>query len=680
MDFRVMAGPVMILMIIAMMVLPLPTFMLDMLFTFNIVLSLTVLLVALFTKKPLEFAAFPSILLFTTLLRLSLNVASTRIVLMHGHEGTDAAGKVIESFGHFLVGGNFAVGVVVFMILVVINLMVITKGAGRIAEVGARFMLDSLPGKQMAIDADLNAGLIGEADARKRRKEVTQETEFYGSMDGASKFVRGDAMAGIVIMFITVIGGLLIGMLQHDYAFGDAVETYVILTIGDGLVAQIPALVISIAAGVVVSRVDTNEDVGEQILSQLFVNPNVMFMVAGVIGLLGLIPGMPNLVFLLFAASIAALGFYIRHSNDNKLLEGAADLAPSTATQEAPEATWDDVKQVERLSIEVGHRLIPLVDERQDGPLLTRIKSVRRKFAQEIGFLPCSVHIRDNMQLDANAYVVKLKGVEIGRGELHLNRWLAINNGKVSGELKGIETTDPAFGLPAVWINQDQRELAQVYGFTVVDVSTVAATHFDHLLFRNASDLLGRKEVQQLLDKMAEEHKGLVDDVVPKLVTLSSLQLILQSLLEEEVSIRDLHTILEFLAEHGAQQTEWPQLAEIVRVGLGRSITQHWFGAAKELNVIGLDVSLEQVLVQAISSGGQMEPNMANNLMNETAKAIVAQENNGYPPVLVVSQPLRALLSRYLRRRLRHMAVMSLSEIPDDRSIRQSSIIGGVSP
>ena len=673
-NMKLLAGPILILLILSMMVLPLPPFALDVFFTFNIALSIMVLLVSMFTQKPLDFAAFPAVLLFTTLLRLSLNVASTRVVLMEGHQGADAAGTVIEAFGQFLVGGNFAVGLAVFLILVIINFMVITKGAGRIAEVGARFTLDAMPGKQMAIDADLNAGLIGEEEARTRRKEIAQEADFYGSMDGASKFVRGDAVAGLVIMAVNIIGGLLIGMLQHDMAFSDAARSYVLLTIGDGLVAQIPALVISIAAGVTVSRVNTEEDVGQQMIGQLFNSPKVLFLSAAVIGLLGLVPGMPNFVFLLFTALLAGLGWWMKRSTEQRLVE-EVESAPPPAPVETPEASWDDVQLVDTLGMEVGHRLIPLVDNRQQGELLGRIKSVRKKFAQDVGFLPPVVHIRDNLELTPNTYVITLKGVEIGRGELHPGKWLAIDPGQVSGRLDGTPTTDPAFGLPAVWIDSSQREHAQVYGYTVVDASTVAATHLNHLLHRHSGDLLGRGEVQQLLDKL---DKALVDEVVPKQVSLTALQRILQSLLEEDVSIRDMRSILDALAEYAPlHQGDVQELSAMVRVALGRAITQQWFAGLPELHVIGLDMGLEQVLGQAIGNGGALEPGLAANLMQQAETALSRQEGNGEPPVLVVPHKLRALLARFLRRRMPHLVVMSLAEIPDDRTLRVTSLIGG---
>lgn len=673
---KLLAGPVLILMILAMMILPLPPFALDLLFTFNIALAVMVLLVSMFTEKPLDFAAFPAILLFTTLLRLSLNVASTRVILMEGHQGGDSAGKVIEAFGTFLVGGNFAVGLVVFLILVIINFMVITKGAGRIAEVGARFMLDAMPGKQMAIDADLNAGLIGEEDARKRRAEVAQEADFYGSMDGASKFVRGDAMAGLVIMVVNIIGGLLIGMLQHGMGFGDAAKTYTLMTVGDGLVAQIPALVISTAAGVTVSRVNTEQDVGQQMISQLFVNPQVMVLAALVMGLLGLVPGMPNLVFLIFTGLLAGLAWMLTRQKEQKLVEQELNTEPPPPP-EAPEASWDDVQLVDTLGLEVGHRLIPLVDQRQDGELLGRIKSVRKKFAQEVGFLPAVVHIRDNLELGANTYVITLKGAEIGRAEAFPGQWLAIDPGQVTGQLQGRPTADPAFGLPAIWIDAGQREHAQVYGYTVVDAGTVIATHLNHLLHRHAPEMLGRQEVQKLLDKLGEEQKSLVEDVVPKAVNLTALQRILQNLLEEDVSIRDMRTILDTLAEYAPHQQDTNELTALVRIALGRTITQQWYPGRDTLNVIGLDAQLEQVLMQAMNGNGSLEPGLAETLMSQAEQAVERHEASGEPPVLVVQHSLRPLLARFLRRRMRHLVVMSQAEIPDDRTLRVTTLVGG---
>lgn len=677
-QLQLLVGPILILVVLLMMVVPLPPFALDFFFTFNIALSLMVLLVAMFTEKPLEFAAFPAVLLFSTLLRLSLNVASTRVVLMEGHNGGDAAGKVIEAFGQFLVGGNFAVGLVVFLILVVINFMVITKGAGRIAEVGARFTLDAMPGKQMAIDADLNAGLIGEDEARQRRQEVAQEAEFYGAMDGASKFVRGDAVAGMVIMVVNIVGGLIIGVMQHDMSAGDAAHTYILLTIGDGLVAQIPALIISTAAGVTVSRVNTEQDVGQQLVKQLFVSPKVLFLAGGVIGLLGLIPGMPNFVFLLFTSLLIGFGWYLqKHQAKQAAAQQAEEAMAPAPSFSAPEASWNDVQLVDTLGMEVGHRLIGLVDDNQQGELLGRIKSVRKKFAQEVGFLPPVVHIRDNLELSPNTYTITLKGGEIGRAEIHPERWLAINPGQVTGDIEGIQTTDPAFGLPAKWIPQDQREHAQIYGYTVVDASTVVATHLNHLLQRYAAELLGRQEVQQLVDKLTQENKALVEDVVPKCVTLTTLQRVLQNLLDEDVSIRDLRTIFDTLAEFEGQQADAHELTARVRISLGRNIVQKCFGGARELKVMGLDAGLEQMLSQALQQNSSLEPGLAVTIQEQTQQAMQHAEAMGLPPVLVVPHALRPLLSHFLRRQLRDLVVLSQAEIPDDRTIQVVSVIGG---
>ena len=677
-DLKIMTGPALIVLILSMMILPLPTFILDLLFTFNIALAIMVLMVSMLTEKPLDFSAFPSVLLFTTLLRLSLNVASTRVILMEGHTGPDAAGKVIEAFGEFLVGGNFAVGLALFLILVTINFMVITKGAGRIAEVGARFTLDSMPGKQMAIDADLNAGLIGEPQARQRRKEVAQEADFFGSMDGASKFVRGDAVAGLVIMAVCIIGGLAIGILQHDMAFADAAHTYTMLTIGDGLVAQIPGLVISIAAGVTVSRVNTEQDVGQQMMGQLFSRPKVLMMTAGVMGLLGLVPGMPNLVFLILTGLLGGLGWWFTKQEELPQESSTQTLLPKSASQSS-EASWDDVHLVDTLSLRVGHRLIQLVDARQQGELITRIKSLRKKFAQDVGFLPPVVHVRDKLELSPNTYIISLKGVEIGRGEVFPGKWLAINPGKVTNVLEGTEAVDPAFGLPAIWIEPSLREHGQIYGYTVVDASTVTATHLNHLLHQHAKDMLGRGEVQKLLDKLGPDSKGLIDEVVPKMVSLTVLQRVLQNLLEENVSIRDMRTILDALAEHGGAQQppDVQELTAVVRIALGRSIVNQLFANKPELKVIGLDFNLEQVLMQAVGNGGSLEPSLADNLMQQTSLALKRQEVSTEPPVLVVPNKLRPVLSRFLRRRLRQLTVISLSEVPDDRTLRMINVIGG---
>lgn len=675
-QWQVLAGPILILIILSMMVLPLPPFILDLLFTFNIALSIMVLLVAMFTQRTLDFAAFPTILLFSTLLRLSLNVASTRIILLEGHTGAGAAGRVVEAFGHFLVGGNFAIGIVVFIILVLINFMVITKGAGRIAEVGARFVLDGMPGKQMAIDADLNAGLIGEDEAKKRRSEVTQEADFYGSMDGASKFVRGDAIAGLMIMVINVVGGLLVGVLQHGMDLGHAAESYTLLTIGDGLVAQIPALVISTAAGVIVTRVGTNEDVGEQMVTQLFRNPRVMMLSAGVLGLLGLVPGMPNFVFLLFTGALLALAWWTR-GQQQKPAAAKETVQVATESQQLVEASWSDVQLEDSLGMEVGYRLIPMVDHAQNGELLGRIRSIRKKFAQEMGYLPPVIHIRDNLELPPAGYRILMKGVEIGSGEAHPGRWMAINPGNAIGQLPGEVTQDPAFGLAAVWIEPALREQAQIQGFTVVEASTVVATHLNHLISMHAQELFGRQETQELMERVSKELPKLTEDFIPGVVTLTTLHKVLQNLLAERVSIRDMRTIIETLAEHAPNQTDANELTAVVRVALGRAITQQWFPGTGEVQVIGLDTALERLLLQALQGGGGLEPGLAERLLTQAQAALQQQEINGAPPVLLVNHALRALLSRFLRRSLPQIAVMSNLEMSDSRQIRMTATIGG---
>ncbi|QEZ44313.1 flagellar biosynthesis protein FlhA [Cupriavidus oxalaticus] len=675
-QMKAFTGPLLIIMILGMMILPLPAFVLDLLFTFNIALAIMVLLVSMYTQKPLDFAAFPAVLLFTTLLRLSLNVASTRVVLLEGHTGPDAAGKVVEAFGHFLVGGNFAVGIVVFAILVVINFMVITKGAGRIAEVGARFMLDSMPGKQMSIDADLNAGLIDEAAAKKRRAEVAQESDFYGAMDGASKFVRGDAVAGLIIMFINVAAGMVVGMVQHDLDFGTAVHNYTLLTIGDGLVAQIPALVISTAAGVIVSRVANEQDVGEQLTGQLFSNPRVLYLTAGIMGLMGIIPGMPHFAFLLLSGALVWMGRYLsRKAATQQQVRQREERAPVVA-QESTEASWDDVSLVDPLGMEVGYRLITLVDRAQDGELLGRIKSIRKKVAQEIGFLVPVVHIRDNLELKPNAYRITLKGVEIGRGEAMPGQWMAINPGQVSGTLPGATTRDPAFGLPAVWIDAGIKEQAQSYGYTVVDASTVVATHLNHLIHMHAAELLGRQEVQALLDRIARDAPKLTEDLVPKTISLTALQKILQNLLDEGVAIRDMRTILDVVAEHAPKISDPNELTAMVRVAMGRAITQQLFPNNADLQVIGLDAGLERVLSQALTNGGGIEPGLADALLQQTQGAVTRQEQMGLDPVLLVPSQLRPLMARFLRRTLPQLRVLSHAEVPDNRNIRVTAMIG----
>jgi flagellar biosynthesis protein FlhA len=678
-NVRALAAPLLIVMILAMMVLPLPPFVLDLLFTFNIALSVMVLLVAMYSMKPLDFSVFPTVLLVTTLLRLSLNVASTRVVLLEGHGGPDAAGKVIEAFGHFLVGGNYAVGIVVFAILVVINFAVITKGAGRIAEVSARFTLDAMPGKQMAIDADLNAGLIGEDEARRRRSFIAQEADFYGSMDGASKFVRGDAIAGILILFINIIGGLIVGVIQHNMDFGQAAKNYTLLTIGDGLVAQIPALIISVAAGLVVSRVGDDQDIGQQLAGQLFAKPQVMVLTAAILGILGLIPGMPNLVFLTLAAALGALAYKLTKRRTEVQPEQAAAPAP-VAPVETQEASWSDVAPVDVLGLEVGYRIIPLVDKAQDGELLKRIRSLRKKFAQEVGFLVAPVHIRDNLELKPTGYRIALKGVSVGHGEAYPGMFLAINPGRVAGYLPGTQTQDPAFGLPAVWIDAGMHDQAQALGYTVVDASTVVATHLNHVILSHAAELLGRQETQALLDHIGKDTPKLLEDLVPKQVSLTTVQRVLQLLLEEGVTIRDMRTIMETLAEHAPRSQDPLELTAAVRVALGRGIVQSLYPNGTELQVMALDPALERMLAQAMQSaaadGSGIEPGLADTLLRETANAARRQEEVGLPAVLLVPAALRWLLTRFLRRSVPQLKVIANGEVPESCTIKVTSIIG----
>jgi flagellar biosynthesis protein FlhA len=679
-----LAAPILIIMLLAMMVLPLPAFILDIFFSFNIALAVIVLLTSLYTVKPLDFMAFPTILLVSTMLRLSLNVASTRVVLTEGHTGADAAGKVIEAFGHFLIGGNYTVGIVVFIILTIINFTVVTKGAGRIAEVGARFALDAMPGKQMAIDADLNAGLIGEAEARKRRSEVAQEAEFYGAMDGASKYVRGDAVAGILVTVINVVGGLLVGLLQHDMGFADALKNYTLLAIGDGLVAQIPSLIISTAAGIVVSRVASEQDIGTQVVGQLFAKPQVLYITAAIIGGMGLIPGMPNLVFLLLAGTLAGSAYLMSKRAVTKVAAeaaAAAEAAPAAAAAaEQEEASWQDIMPVDTLGLEVGYRLIPLVDKTQGGELLKRIKGIRKKFAQEVGFLAPPVHIRDNLELKPSAYRITLKGVEVGTGEAFNGQFLAINPGMASGTLPGMATSDPAFGLPATWIDASLRDQAQGMGYTVVDAGTVVATHLNHLITTHASELLGRAEVQALLDHLGKDAPKLVEDLVPKMVSLSTLQKVLQNLLMEGVHIRDMRSIIETLAEHAVHTQDPNDLTALVRISLGRAIVQQLFPGAGELSVMTLDNRLERLLMQALAASGPdgagIEPGLADTIAQQAQQAAQQQEALGLTPVLLVPGPLRALLSRFLRRALPQLKVLSHAEIPETKTIRVTALVG----
>jgi flagellar biosynthesis protein FlhA len=673
---RNLAAPLFIVVVLAMMVLPLPPFALDVFFTLNIALALLVMMVAATMVRPLDFAAFPAVLLVTTLLRLSLNVASTRIVLLDGHTGAAAAGRVIESFGHFLIGGNFAVGLIVFSILVVINFIVVTKGAERIAEVGARFTLDAMPGKQMAIDADLNAGLINEEEAKRRRSEVADEAEFFGSMDGASKFVRGDAVAGLLILFINIVGGFVIGVAQHGLSAGDAADSYVLLAVGDALVAQIPALLISVSAAMVVSRVGKEHDVGSQIGRQVFNSARSLAIVAGIVGMLGLIPGMPNVVFLAIAVAVG-YGAHRLHLRE----KAAAATKPLTRDEKReanPEATWDDLIPVDTLGLEVGYRLIALVDAQRGGDLLARIKGVRKKFAQDVGFLPPPVHIRDNLDLKPSVYRVSLRGAVVGEGEAFPGMLLAINPGGATQKLIGTATSDPAFGLPATWIDERQRELAQMSGFTVVDCSTVVATHLSHLMQVSASRLLGRVETQSLVEHVTKLAPKLIEDVIPKMIGIASLQKILQLLLEEGVHIRDMRSIIDCLAEHASTTTDPAELAARIRTHLAPAIVQQIYGAAKELDVIALEPGLERLVTQALTSphGAALDPGVAETLTRSAAQTARSQEDVGMPACLLVPDPIRAPMARLLKRSAPRLKVLGHSEIPDTHTIRIASVIG----
>jgi len=681
-----MGVPVGILAVLAMVVLPLPPLALDILFTFNIALSLVVLMAVFYVARPLEFGVFPSVLLLTTLLRLALNVASTRVVLMHGHTGHGAAGKVIESFGQFVVGGNYAVGVVVFIILTIINFVVVTKGAGRISEVTARFTLDAMPGKQMAIDADLNAGLITQDEARVRRHEVRAEADFYGSMDGASKFARGDATAGIMILVLNMFGGLAIGVLSHDMSAADAARTYTLLTIGDGLVAQLPALLLSTAVAIIVTRMSRSQDMGGEISKQLFGQPKALYVASGIIGLMGLIPGMPNIAFLGIAALCAGAARMLQNKAAAEAAKAAAAAAAPTqeiapvVPPESRELSWEDVRPVDLLGLEVGYRLVPLVDANQGGDLLARVRGVRRKLTNELGFLVPPVHIRDNLEFAPTVYRINLAGVPVGEGVIHPDRELAINPGRVFGKVSGIETTDPAFGMEAVWIEPSARDHAQTLGYTVVDPSTVIATHLSHLIQTHAHELLGHEEVQQLLTALAKSSPKLVEDLVPKLMPMSVLVRVLQGLLAERVPIRNMRTILETLAEHAPRSQDPALLQSQVRVALGRQIVQDIAGLKDELPVITLENDLEQLLQGSLGGAGAngpgLEPGLAERLQQRLTETTRRQEMLGEPAVLLVPPTLRQTLSRFVRAGVPGLTVLAWNEIPDNRRVRLVTAVG----
>jgi flagellar biosynthesis protein FlhA len=703
--------PILLLMLLGMMTLPMPPILLDAFFSFNIALAIVVLLVSVYTMRPLDFAVFPTILLVSTLLRLGLNIASTRVVLLEGHNGGDAAGKVIQAFGEVVIGGNYAVGIVIFIILVIINFVVVTKGAGRISEVSARFTLDAMPGKQMAIDADLNAGLIDQAEAKKRRAEVTAEADFYGAMDGASKFVRGDAVAGILIMIITIIGGLVVGVIQHDLDFARATQVYVLLTIGDGLVAQIPSLLLSTSAAIIVTRANSSEDMNTQVVGQMFSSPKALGITSMILFIMGIIPGMPHLAFLGFSAICGFLAYYIHFrksvaevveeaparlrtvsSSAPGAAGGAAPLAShmpaleskSDRTQEPAEVSWDDVTPVDILGLEVGYRLIPLVDRNQRGELLGRIKGVRKKLSQDIGFLVPPVHIRDNLDLLPNAYRITLMGVAIGEGEVYPDKFLAINPGQVFGSLQGTKTKDPAFGLDAIWIDEAQKDQAQTLGYTVVDASTVVATHLNQIVQQHTHELLGHEEVQKWLDLLGEKSPKLVEELVPNTISINTLLKVLQNLLREQVAIRDMRTIAEALAAHGDKNQDLATLTGHARAALARQIVQNIVGADPNIPVITLDPSLEQLLLQSVQQAQKIgadptsfiEPRLAEQLNNALSNAAKKQESAGKPVVLLVAAPLRLMLVRLTRFNLPDMHVLGYNEIPDNKQITIEATVG----
>jgi flagellar biosynthesis protein FlhA len=674
--------PLVLIVMLSMMMLPLPPFLLDIFFTFNIALSLVVLLAVVYSERPLDFAVFPTVILLATLLRLALNVASTRVVLLNGHNGTDAAGHVIQSFGEVVIGGNYTVGLVVFIILVVINFVVVTKGAGRVSEVSARFTLDSLPGKQMAIDADLNAGLINQDQAIKRRTEVAQEADFYGSMDGASKFVRGDAIAGILILVVNIIGGLIIGILQHNMSFSDALHNYILLTIGDGLVAQVPSLVLSTAAAIIVTRVSSAQNMGQAVLAQVIAKPRSLIIASVILGMIGIIPGMPHVAFIILSMGLAGIAYLLIAQEKEKSKQATEKEMVNQQVKEPliTELSWDDVNPVDVISLEVGYRLIPLVDNAQGGVLLSRIKGIRKKISQELGFLIPSVHIRDNLDLKPNHYRISLAGVVMGEAPIHPDRWLAINPGQVFGAIEGIPGKDPAFGMDAVWIHENQKEQAHTLGYTVVDASTVVATHISQILESNSQQLLGYEETQQLLDKLALTSPKLVKELVPDGLSLGMISKVLQGLLIERIPLTDIRTILETLAENAPRSKDPDYLIGQVRIALSRLITQKISGLNEELPIITLKPELEQLLHNTIQSSGpggvSFEPGMADKIQHSLAQLAQQQQSRHESSVLVVQPAIRSVLARFVRNISNDFHVLSYQEIPDNKQIRIVGTVG----
>ena len=670
--------PMLILLIILMMVVPLPAFLLDLFFTLNIALALIIVMISINTMRPVDFSSFPTVLLFATLLRLALNVASTRIVLVEGHTGTDAAGQVIQSFGDFVIGGDYVVGIIVFSILMIINFLVVTKGAGRVSEVSARFTLDAMPGKQMAIDADLNAGVLTQDEARERRADVTAEADFYGSMDGASKFVKGDAVAGFLILLINIIGGLAIGMGTHGLTFDEATQTYVLLTIGDGLVAQIPSLLLATATAIIVTRVSSTTDMSSQVMGQLG-SPQALIVVSGIMFLLGVIPGMPHFVFLLLSAATGVLAYFAVKRSKQEVVPEEVDPVQQQQDQESKDLSWEDIPQLDMIGLEVGYALIPLVDKSQGGALMQRIKGVRKKLSHELGFLVQSVHIRDNLDLSPNQYHININGVTRGQGELMMGRDLAINPGSTHGNLEGIPTTDPAFGLDAIWIDTSQREYAQSMGYTVVDGATALATHLNKVLHENAHELLGHDEAQQLMDQLSQAAPKLVEAVVPTQLSVGVVAKVLQNLLAEGVAVRDIRTIVEILAEQAPRSQDPDVLTAAVRPALGRMMMQQLTQVGSDLSVMTLDAGLEQqlhnILQQSKEHGLAIEPNLAEQLLGNLQGTSERLAEQGIPPVLVVSPGIRPWLSKMVKNRIPGLVVLGYNEIPDEQGIQVVSTI-----
>ena len=679
--------PILVLACLSMITLPMPPFLLDMLFSLNIALSMIVLLVAIYSQKPLDFGSFPSVLLLTTILRLSLNVASTRVILLHGQDGTAAAGKVIESFGNVVMGGNYTVGIIVFTILMIINFQVVTKGAGRIAEVSARFTLDAMPGKQMSIDADLNAGIIDQDTARQRRIDVTREADFYGSMDGASKFVKGDAIAGLLIMIINLVGGIVIGSMA-GLSIAESATIFAILTIGDGLVAQIPSLLLSVASAIIVTRQSSSKtEMGQQVVSELFSKPKTMYIVSGVLFTMGIVPGMPHLAFIMLSAICALIGLLIKRAEVRKEIEAqkAAAQKANAAKNGAPvpdqkELSWDDVSEVDVIGLEVGYRLIPMVDKNQSGELLNRVKGVRKKLSQDLGFLIPPVHIRDNLDLGPNFYRITLMGVTFGEAEIQPERDMAINPGQVFGEIPGLKAKDPAFGLDAVWIAKQDNDRALGLGYTVVDCSTVIATHLSQILANNCASLIGQEEVQNILDIVAKSQPKLVNGLVPSVISLGLLTHILQNLLNEGVPIRDMRSVLETLVEYGPKSQDPEVLTAACRIGLRRRIIQDIVGSENTIPVITLAPDLEKVLHKSLETGGSegigIEPGMADRIQRSLMDATANQEMEGEPAILLTSGMLRSTLSRFVKNTIPGLRVLSYQEIPDDKQIKIVSVVG----